>query len=316
MTTLHEPVLMGEVLYYLSPRPGGIYVDGTVGAGGHSGAVLEATGGRCRLVAMDRDPDALAIARQALDRWGPAVDLVHSNFADFEAVLDDRGIAEVDGILLDLGVSSMQLDRPERGFSFHADAPLDMRMDPTRGETAAGLINRLDAGELARILRDYGEERWASRIARFIVETRAREPIVTTGQLEAVIKAAIPAAARRRGGHPARRTFQALRIAVNDELQSLSRFIEPAARRLARDGRLVIISFHSLEDRIVKQAFRRLSQGCSCPPGVPCRCGGDAILEILTRRPVTADENELRRNPRSRSAKLRAARRIAATGSE
>lgn len=307
---------MGEVLYYLSPRPGGIYVDGTVGAGGHSGAVLEATGGRCRLVAMDRDPDALAIARQALDRWGPAVDLVHSNFADFEAVLDDRGIAEVDGILLDLGVSSMQLDRPERGFSFHADAPLDMRMDPTRGETAAGLINRLDAGELARILRDYGEERWASRIARFIVETRAREPIVTTGQLEAVIKAAIPAAARRRGGHPARRTFQALRIAVNDELQSLSRFIEPAARRLARDGRLVIISFHSLEDRIVKQAFRRLSQGCSCPPGVPCRCGGDAILEILTRRPVTADENELRRNPRSRSAKLRAARRIAATGSE
>src|SRR5690606_33585080 len=158
-------LLRGEVLYNLSPRRGGIYVDGTVGAGGHSGAVLEATGGRCRLVAMDRDPDALAIARQALDRWGPAVDLVHSNFADFEAVLDDRGIAEVDGILLDLGVSSMQLDRPERGFSFHADAPLDMRMDPTRGETAAGLINRLDAGELARILRDYGEERWASRIA-------------------------------------------------------------------------------------------------------------------------------------------------------
>src|SRR5690606_9047747 len=180
---------------------------------------------------------------RALARWGSAVQLVHANYAGFEAVLDDFGIDAVDGILLDLGVSSLQLDRPERGFSYQEDAPLDMRMDQTRGTTAADLVNRLDAAALTRILRDYVEERWASRIARFIVEARRREPIRTTGQLEAVVKAAIPAAARRRGGHPARRTFQALRIAVNDELQALSGVIEPAARRLAGGGRLVIISF-------------------------------------------------------------------------
>jgi len=316
VSTVHEPVLVAEVLHYLAPRPGGIYVDGTVGAGGHSDAILAAVGGRCRIIGIDRDPDALAAAGRALARWGSAVQLVHANYAGFEAVLDDFGIDAVDGILLDLGVSSLQLDRPERGFSYQEDAPLDMRMDQTRGTTAADLVNRLDAAALTRILRDYVEERWASRIARFIVEARRRAPIRTTGQLEAVVKAAIPAAARRRGGHPARRTFQALRIAVNDELQALSGVIEPAARRLAGGGRLVIISFHSLEDRIVKQAFRRLAQGCTCPPGAACRCGGDTILEILTRRPVTAGEYELRRNPRARSARLRAARRIAATGSE
>ena len=316
MATLHEPVLVDEVLRFLSPRPGGVYVDGTVGAGGHSNAILAATGGRCRVIGIDRDPEALAAARQALAPWGDAVRLVHANFADLETVLAELAEDLVDGVLLDLGVSSMQLDRPERGFSFHQDAPLDMRMDPTQGPTAADLVNEMDEAELARVLREYGEERWASRIARFIVEERQRRPITTTGQLEAVVKAAIPAAARRRGGHPARRTFQALRIAVNDELRSLARVIEPAARRLRADGRLVIISFHSLEDRIVKQAFRRLSQGCTCPPGALCECGGDTVLEILTRRPVTASEHEVRRNPRARSAKLRAARRIAATGRE
>ncbi|HEX6989574.1 MAG TPA: 16S rRNA (cytosine(1402)-N(4))-methyltransferase RsmH [Bacillota bacterium] len=316
MSTLHEPVLVGEVLHYLAPRPGGIYVDGTVGAGGHSDAILEAVDGRCRLIGIDRDPEALAAARRVLARWGEAVQLAHANYAGFEAVLDDLGIGTVDGFLLDLGVSSLQLDRPERGFSYQQDAPLDMRMDQTGGPTAADLLNRLDAGELTRILREYGEERWAARIAAFIVDARQRDRIATTAQLEAVIKAAIPAAARRRGGHPARRTFQALRIAVNDELGALSRVIEPAARRLAAGGRLVIISFHSLEDRIVKRWFQRLSRGCACPPGAECRCGGERILEVLTRRPVKAAEHEVRRNPRARSAKLRAARRIAATGRE
>lgn len=316
VATLHEPVMRAEVLHFLSPRPGGTYVDATVGAGGHSDALLEAAGGNCRLIGIDRDPEALQAARRVLGRWGGAVHLVHACFDRLDAVLDDLGVGLVDGVLMDLGVSSMQLDRPERGFSYQHDAPLDMRMDPTRGPTAADLVNRLDARELTRILREFGEEPWAARIARFIVEARQREPITTTGRLAEVVRAAIPAAARRRGGNPARRTFQALRIAVNDELGALERAIEPAARRLAVDGRLVIITFHSLEDRIVKRAFKRLSQGCSCPPGEPCRCGGAALLEVMTRRPVTPGEDEVRRNPRARSAKLRAARRIAATGSE
>ncbi|HEY8552516.1 MAG TPA: 16S rRNA (cytosine(1402)-N(4))-methyltransferase RsmH [Thermaerobacter sp.] len=296
----HHPVLRDEVLAFLAPRPGGRYVDGTVGAGGHAAALFAAVGGDAQLLAIDRDPQALAVARRRLAPFGDQVHLVHGDFRDLERHLASLGWDRVDGILLDLGVSSMQLDDPSRGFSYQEEGPLDMRMDPSQPVTAADLVNTASRDQLARWLAEYGEERWAGRIADFIVEARRRRPITTTTELVEIIKAAIPARARRRGGHPARRTFQALRIAVNDELRGLEDFLRRAAQRLRPGGRLVVIAFHSLEDRAVKRAFRDLAAGAD-----------GAGFRLLTRKPVTPGEDEVRRNPRSRSAKLRALQRLA-----
>lgn len=296
----HVPVLLQETLQWLAPRPGGRYVDGTVGAGGHARALLEAADGDVELLAIDRDPEALRLAEERLAPFRHRVRFVHGDYRDLDRILDEAGWSRVDGILLDLGVSSLQLDDPRRGFSYQVDGPLDMRMDPTQPLTAADLVNRASREELADWIRRYGEERWAGRIADFIVAERQRRPITTTGHLVEVIKAAIPARARRQGPHPARRTFQALRITVNRELEGLEEALTRAAHRLAAGGRLVAISFHSLEDRAVKRAFRHLAAG-----------GG---FRVLTRKPVRPGEDEVTRNPRARSARLRALAREAGEG--
>ncbi len=293
--TVHLPVLTAEVLHYLRPERGGLFVDCTVGLGGHARALLEA--GATRLIGLDRDPEALARAGNALAEWPDRVELVHADHRELEAVLDRRGVAEIDGALADLGVSSLQLEAPGRGFSFQRDEPLDMRMDRTTGPTAADLVAQADAAELADVIYQYGEERRSRRIARAIVAARQTTPIATTGQLASIVRRAIPG---RRSWRidPATRTFQALRIWVNRELDDLARFLEAAARRLRAGARLVVISFHSLEDRIVKHTFRAMA-----PVG--------AAFRVLTRKPVTPSDVEVAQNPRARSAKLRAVERIA-----
>lgn len=305
----HQPVLLAETLQFLAPAPGKIYVDGTLGAGGHAQALLAATGGAARLIGIDQDGDALALARQRLRQF-PQVTFYRGNFKDLARILDELAVPKVHGILLDLGVSSLHFDRPERGFSYRLDGPLDMRMDQRQTLTAADILNRWSQTDLTRILREYGQERWASRIAQFIVAARRRKPLASTFELVDVIKAAVPAGARRRGPHPARRTFQALRIAVNDELAVLRRTLAVAADRLFSRGRLVVISFHSLEDRIVKHELRRLSTPCRCGPGQPCMCNNQQLLQVLTRRPVQPGAEELESNRRARSAKLRAAEKV------
>jgi len=294
--TAHAPVLTAEVLQYLRPERGGLFVDCTVGPGGHSRALLEA--GATRVVGLDRDLQALAAARETLAPWADRVELVHADYRALDEVLDRHGISLVDGALADLGVSSLQLDAPGRGFSFQRDEPLDMRMDTTSVHTAADLVARSTERDLADAIYAYGEERFSRRIARAIVEARRAQPIATTGGLAAIVRRALP-----RRGHmridPATRTFQALRIWVNRELDGLDRFLEAAARRLRLGARLVVISFHSLEDRIVKHALRALQQG------------RDAGVRVLTRKPVVPGDDEVRRNPRARSAKLRAAERMA-----
>ncbi len=295
MTPLHEPVLTREVLEHLQPGRGGLFVDCTVGLAGHARALLEA--GASRVIGLDRDVDALALAAAALQPYGNRVELVHADYRTLPDVLDARGIATIDGALADLGVSSMQLDSEGRGFSFQRDEPLDMRMDRTAGETAADFVAQADERELADVIFGYGEERFSRRIARRIVEARAEAPIATTGRLAEIVRRAIP----RRGPSridPATRTFQALRIRVNRELDGLDAFLEAAARRLREGARFAVITFHSLEDRIVKHTFRALQQSA-------------ALLRVLTKKPITAAEEELLRNPRSRSAKLRVAERIA-----
>lgn len=307
----HIPVLLNEVLEHLAPRPGGIYVDGTVGMGGHARAILERIGPAGLLVGIDRDPEALQGAWENLAAYRDQIVLIRENFANVERVLERLGIPAADGFLFDLGVSSLQLDTGERGFSYWRDAPLDMRMDPRQKTTAYHLVNGLSEDELAQVLFEYGEERWARRIARFIVEERRRRRIETTGQLVDLVKAAIPAAARRAGPHPARRTFQALRIAVNDELNAAARALTAAVERTRPGGRVCVIAFHSLEDRAVKQAFRRLSGACTCPPGLPaCGCGARALVRVLTSRAVTPGQREIAANPRARSARLRVAERL------
>lgn len=302
----HVPVLLKPVIELLDVRAGGTYVDCTVGGGGHSEAIAKAMGLKGRLIGLDQDPEAIRAAGQRLEFASDRVTLVNTNFENLPAVLQDLGVEGVDGVLMDLGVSSHQLDEGERGFSYNQDAPLDMRMDPRRPSPARDLVNEAPRQELARIIREYGEERWASRIAEFIVRAREKEPVETTGQLVDIIKAAIPAGARREGPHPAKRTFQALRIAVNDELGVLKRGLERAFDALSPGGRLAAISFHSLEDRIVKQAFHDWIIECRCPPGLPvCVCGGKARGRLITRKPVTPTQAELEANPRSRSAKLR-----------
>ena len=301
----HVSVLLDECIEALNIQPDGIYVDGTLGGAGHSFHIAEklTTG---RLIGIDRDPIALEAAGKRLEPFGDRVTLVHSNFCQMAKVLDDLGIAGVDGILLDLGVSSPQLDDGARGFSYMADAPLDMRMDSGDALTADTVVNTWSYEELKRILYDYGEERYAPAIAAAIVRRRETAPIRTTLELVDVIRSAMPPAALREKQHPAKRTFQAIRIAVNDELGSVSRAMEAAIPRLNPGGRLAVITFHSLEDRIVKSAMANAAKGCVCPPEFPvCVCGRTPQVTVLTRKPIVSGEEELARNPRARSAKLR-----------
>jgi 16S rRNA (cytosine1402-N4)-methyltransferase len=305
------PVLPAEVLRFLSPKPGKVYVDGTLGGAGHASLVLEASAPDGILIGLDRDEAALAAARDRLTPFGARARLFHRNFAELAELLAELGIPGIDGFLLDLGVSSHQLDSGERGFSFQQDAPLDMRMDTGRGETAAELVNVLSEEELTRIIREYGEERWAKRIVSFIVKARAEVPIETTLQLSDLIKGAIPRGAWEERLHPATRTFQALRIAVNDELGSLERGVTAGLRLLKSGGRGVVISFHSLEDRIVKNTFRTFAHGCNCPKDFPrCVCGTVPQVRVLTGKPIMAADAEVAINPRARSAKLRAVEKL------
>lgn len=308
----HKSVMAEEVLRFLSPKAGGCYLDGTLGGAGHSALIAEqCLPGGGILIGVDRDKEALAAAGLRLARFGDAVRLVHGDFAGVANHLEALGITWLDGFILDLGVSSHQLDRVERGFSFQQDAPLDMRMDTSSGDTAADLVNDLSEQELERIIREYGEERWAKRVAAFIVKARAEAPIKDTLQLVDIIKGAIPKAKWEERLHPATRTFQALRIAVNHELESLDRGLRDAIEHLKPGGRGVVISFHSLEDRIVKHIFREYASGCTCPRQLPvCVCGNRPRIRVLTPRPVMAGDEELENNPRSRSAKLRSIEKL------
>lgn len=306
----HRPVLLRETLKYLVPERGGLFVDCTVGLGGHSEAVLKSSPDT-RILGLDLDPAALEYSRQRLAPFGQRFQAVQSNFRNIETVMREAGESDAAGILVDLGVSSLQFDSPERGFSFRFDAPLDMRMDPTTGPTAADLLQQLPEAEIARVIFEFGEERHSRRIARRIVERREQgRPVTTTAELAELVRGAV-GGARRQQIHPATRTFQALRIAVNKELEGLGEFVETAVDLLTPEGRFVAISFHSLEDRIVKRELRRLSGQCECPPRLPvCSCGARKAVEILTRRPLTPGDREVEENPRARSAKLRAARKL------
>ena len=302
----HLPVMVDEVATYLDLRKGKVIVDGTVGTGGHSESILELISPGGRLVAIDRDPKAIVRAKARLDEVDGAVGYHCQNYRDIRPILDGEGIDRVDGVLLDLGVSSLQLDDPERGFSFRHDGPLDMRMGPDAQSSAADIINTEPEDEISRILYVYGEERWARRIAHFIVEARERRPIRTTHQLVKVVKDAVPSGARRGRKHPARKTFQALRIAVNGELEDLKEGIAGCIDCLADAGRIVVLTYQSLEDRIVKVTFNSLAKGTDYPPGEPLFT---PTLKLLTSKPVTPGPEEMQENPRSRSAKLRAAER-------
>ena len=310
---VHEPVLLREVLEWIRPEAGGVYCDGTLGGGGHSGAILEAAGGQARLFGIDRDERAIAAATARLERY-PGFRAIHGNFHDAKALLAACGAPPLSGALLDLGVSSPQLDTPERGFSYHEDAPLDMRMDQSQGRTAAELLNTASERELTEIIRDYGEEKWAARIAKIICEHRAERPLETTFDLVRAVDAAIPKAVRRReDGHPARRTFQAVRIAVNDELTPLDQAVRDLTDCLKPGGRICVITFHSLEDRLVKRCFQRLQNPCVCPPKAPvCTCGRRPVARVLAGGAVKPSAEELERNPRARSAKLRVAEKLGA----
>lgn len=307
----HISVLQAEVAACLLPKPGGVYVDGTIGGAGHARAILDASAPDGLLIGLDRDREALGAAAAALASYGSRVRLVHANFARLPEVLRSEGMAEIDGMLLDLGVSSHQLDKGERGFSFQQDAPLDMRMDSSAGTCAADLVNSLSESELASVIWRFGEERWSRRIAATIVAARKAAPIVTTRQLADLVAGAIPRARWEARIHPATRTFQAIRIAVNEELESLETVLPAAAAALRSGGRLVVISFHSLEDRLVKTVFNDLSRGCICPKSAPlCVCGRTPVVRKITGKPVIAGPEEVAANPRSRSAKLRAVEKI------
>lgn len=310
MEFVHQSVLLRPAVEALAIRPDGIYLDGTLGGAGHSFEIAArlTTG---RLIGLDRDEVALAAARERLKPYTDRVTLVHSNFAQLSQVLDRLEIPAVDGMLFDLGVSSPQLDEAERGFSYMHDAPLDMRMDRSGGLTAYEVVNTWPEAELKRILYTYGEERYAPRIAAAIEKRRAEKPIETTLELAELIRGAMPPQALREKQHPAKRSFQAIRIAVNDELTAVEQMLTAAVDRLNPGGRLAVITFHSLEDRIVKSAFQAAAQGCTCPKEFPvCVCGKTPKVRILTRHPIVADEAELAENPRARSAKLRVAERI------
>ena len=302
----HVPVLLEEVMEYLLTGDG-LFVDGTLGGGGHSSEILR----RCRgatLVGIDRDPEAIAEAGVRLASFGERFHAVHGNYADIKQLLGENGFGKAKGILMDLGVSSHQLDDAARGFSFHDDAPLDMRMDSTQRFSAHELVNEYSEDKIAKVIFDYGEDRWAKRIAEFIVK---RRPINTTLELVETIKAAVPKGARRDGPHPARRTFQAIRIEVNQEIEKLEGALFSAMDCLEKGGRLCVITFHSLEDRIAKHAFASMQNPCTCPKGIPiCICGKQPVGKVITRKPVLPSQEEIEMNARSRSAKLRVVERI------
>ncbi|MDO8885501.1 16S rRNA (cytosine(1402)-N(4))-methyltransferase RsmH [Candidatus Oleimmundimicrobium sp.] len=304
----HIPVLPVEVLKYLKLKNGSIVVDCTLGGAGHAKAILEAIVPDGFLLGIDKDEAAINKAKDELSSFSRQIKLIKGDFANLDDILQEAGFSKVDGILFDLGVSSYQFDFPERGFSYRYDAPLDMRMDLNQKLTAYEVINEYPEAKLTKLMKEYGEERWASRIARFIVEARKRSPIRTTFELVELIKNAIPASARRKGGHPAKRTFQALRIEVNEELTSLEKGLRGAIKHLKPGGRIMIISYHSLEDRIVKNIFKEHARGCVCPPELlVCVCGKSPTLKVLTRKPIVPTEKEMGFNPRSKSAKLRVA---------
>ncbi len=304
----HKPVLLDECIEALSIRPDGVYVDGTLGRAGHSSEIVKRLGAGGCLIGIDRDSDAIEAGNKRLGEYKDKVKLYHGNFRDMAYILDELGISGADGILLDLGVSSPQLDEAERGFSYMEDAPLDMRMDRSCGMTAAELVNTAAEEELARILFEYGEERYSRRIAGNIVRYRDKKRIETTLELVGIIKSAMPASALREKQHPAKRSFQALRIAVNDELGALTQVLENAVGCLNAGGRLAIITFHSLEDRLVKKSFKQMANPCTCPPEIPiCVCGKKPMIDIVTGKPIVPTPEEIERNPRARSAKLRVA---------
>ena len=306
----HRPVLLQECVEALNIRPGGVYLDGTLGRAGHSEQIARrlTTG---RLICVDRDQAALDAARERLAPWMDQTTLVHSNFDQVDAILDKLSLSGVDGMLFDLGVSSPQLDDGSRGFSYMADAPLDMRMDREEGLTAAEIVNGWPQEELRRIISQYGEERFAPQIAGAIVRRRGDKPIATTLELVEIIKSAMPAKALREKQHPAKRTFQAIRIAVNDELSSVERMLQRAVPRLNRGGRLAVITFHSLEDRVVKTGLAGFARGCTCPPDFPvCVCGKTPDIRLVNKKPILPSQREVEENPRARSAKLRAAEKL------
>ena len=310
MAPLHVPVLLRECLDGLNIRPDGIYVDGTAGRGGHSLEIAKRLDAG-RLLCIDRDAEAVRYTSELLAPYGDRVRVVKGNFRELGRILTENGIERADGMLFDLGVSSPQLDDAERGFSYLHDAPLDMRMDRDETLSAYQLVNSASEAELSRILYTYGEERYARRIAAATVKARSERPVQTTLELAQLIRSAMPAAALREKQHPAKRSFQAIRIAVNDELGALADMLEQAMDRLSPGGRLAVISFHSLEDRLVKNAIRARENGCTCPPGLPvCACGFRRTMRSVSGKPITATASELENNPRSRSAKLRVAERI------
>ena len=307
----HRSVLLGECMDGLSIRPNGIYIDGTAGGAGHSSEIAKRLGESGRLIALDQDATAVAVATERLSVFGERAKVVKSNFCDLASVCDQLGIEKIDGLLLDLGVSSYQLDTAERGFSYQADAPLDMRMDVSRPLTAKTVVNEYSEEAIRRILFEYGEERFSSRIASNIIRARERAPIETTGELVEIIKRSIPASSKDGGHHPAKRSFQALRIEVNAELDVIAPAIKSAVRLLSKGGRIAIITFHSLEDRIVKQCFADLASGCTCPKDFPvCVCGKKPLVKVITKKPILPSAEELEENPRSRSAKLRVAEKL------
>lgn len=307
----HRPVLLEECIQGLAIRPDGVYVDGTLGRGGHSEEIVKRLTAGGRLICIDRDWQALEEGQRRLAPWAGQITFLHGNFADLAALLDGAGIGQADGMLFDLGVSSPQLDDPERGFSYMADAPLDMRMDQQDSLTAWTVVNQWPRQEIRRVLAQYGEERYAGPIAAAIEKARQQQPIQTTGQLVEIIRGALPAAALREKQHPAKRSFQGIRIAVNDELSAVSRMLQAAIPRLKTGGRLAVISFHSLEDRIVKSELAVAAKGCDCPPSFPvCVCGKRPQVRLVSRKPILPSPQELTENPRARSAKLRVAEKL------
>jgi len=311
MEFTHYSVLLEECLDGLDIKPDGIYLDGTLGRAGHSRRIAQHLTDGGRLICVDRDQAALDAAQERLKGWMDRVTLVHSNFAAIDEILDKLGLDKIDGMLFDLGVSSPQLDDASRGFSYMADAPLDMRMDRSEGLTAADVVNTWSQDELRRILLQYGEERYAGLIAAAIVRRREDKPIETTLELVDIIKSAMPGKALKEKQHPAKRSFQAIRIAVNDELTAVDSMVRAAVPRLKKGGRLAVITFHSLEDRIVKTGMAEFAKGCTCPPDFPvCVCGKTPDIKLVTRKPILPSEQELEENPRSRSAKLRVAEKL------
>lgn len=311
MEFLHKPVMLDECIGALDVKPDGIYVDGTVGGGGHSYEIAARLTEGGRLFDFDKDEEALAAAKRKLEPFANRITFVHDDFKNACAALDAAGVGEIDGVLLDLGVSSYQLDNADRGFSYIKDAPLDMRMDRGQRVSAYDVVNGYSQQELTKIFREYGEEKLASKIAARIEKERASAPVETTGRLAEIVESCYPPETRWKFGHPAKRVFQAIRIEVNGELDGLEESVTLLARRLKKGGRIAVITFHSLEDRAVKNAFRQMSLSCTCPPDFPvCVCGKVSEVKILTNKPVTASDEELKENPRAESAKLRVAERI------